>query len=62
MGCSAAHPKQAGFFFFEKRRKKLLLTLASVSPDRLGPVSKGFLLLFFKKEVLPFLRRHAPWA
>jgi len=39
-------------FFFEKKEPKNFCTLASASPERLGPGFKSFLLLFFKKEDL----------
>jgi hypothetical protein len=45
-------------FFFEKRTKKLLLCL--VRTDQIGRVNqrnKSFLMLFFKKERLAYLRR-----
>jgi hypothetical protein len=38
----------------KKSSKKLLIILAAASPERLDPVRKSFLLLFFKKEVLSF--------
>jgi hypothetical protein len=40
-------------FFFEKKNQKTFGRLASASPERLGPMSRSFLLLFFKKAVLP---------
>jgi hypothetical protein len=40
--------------FLKKRSKKLLVILASAFPERLGPVRKSFLLLFFKKEESSF--------
>jgi hypothetical protein len=39
--------------FLKKRSKKLLALLASASPEKLGPGFKSFLVLFFKKELLP---------
>jgi hypothetical protein len=39
---------------FLKKRTKKLCTLAAAFPERLGPECKSFLLLFFKKEVLPY--------
>jgi hypothetical protein len=37
-------------FFFEKRSKKTFDHQASVSPERLSPIRKSFLLLFSKKK------------
>jgi hypothetical protein len=47
-------------FFFEKRTKKLLL----IDPARYGIrfTSKSFLVLFFKKELLPCLVSMTDWA
>jgi len=39
-------------FFFEKKNQKTF-ELRRTPPDRLSPILKSFLLLFFKKEVLP---------
>jgi len=41
--------------FFEKKKQKTFANLAAASPERRGQMSKSFLLLFFKKEVLAFL-------
>jgi hypothetical protein len=38
---------------FRKKEAKNFYTLASASPDGLGPGFKSFLVLFFKKEHLP---------
>jgi hypothetical protein len=51
--------------FLKKRSKKLLLLYSPVklsAADHAGPISKSFLLLFFKKEVFPFfLNPHLPF-
>jgi hypothetical protein len=39
-------------FFEKKEAKKLLLLGALATPVPTPPISKSFLLLFFKKEVL----------
>jgi len=39
-------------FFFEKKKQKTFACLASAFPERLGLMSKSFLVLFFKKELL----------
>jgi hypothetical protein len=39
-------------FFFEKKNQKTF-GLWRTPPERLSPIIKSFLLLFFKKEVLP---------
>jgi hypothetical protein len=38
---------------FLKKEPKNFCTLAAASPEKLGPGFKSFMLLFFKKEVLP---------
>jgi hypothetical protein len=40
-------------FFFEKKNQKTFTCLAAAFPERLGLGFESFLLLFFKKEVLP---------
>jgi hypothetical protein len=40
-------------FFFEKKKQKTFIRLALASQERLGPDSQKFLVLFFKKELLP---------
>jgi hypothetical protein len=37
----------------KKRTKKLLSVQASAFPDGLSQMNKSFLVLFFKKELLP---------
>jgi hypothetical protein len=57
-------------FFFEKKNQKTFANLVSAFPERLARICKSFLLLFFKKEVLPFLPplliynacRRRPWT
>jgi hypothetical protein len=49
-------------FFFEKRSKKLLRTGPSLSGKTEVKIDKSFLLLFFKKEVLPFFWRRKQWT
>jgi hypothetical protein len=39
------------YFFFEKKKQKTFAHLARAG--RPGPMSKSFLVLFFKKELLP---------
>jgi hypothetical protein len=41
-------------FFFEKKKQKTFANLAAAFPERLGPGFKSFLVLFFKKELLPY--------
>jgi hypothetical protein len=41
--------------FLKKRTKKLLIPLGLVCSEALAQSKKSFLLLFFKKEALPFL-------
>jgi hypothetical protein len=41
--------------FLKKRSKKLLDVLVAAFPDEAGQTRKSFLVLFFKKEHLPFL-------
>jgi hypothetical protein len=44
-----------GLLFLQKKKQKNSLSLARAG-DRAGnPTPESFLLLFFKKEVLPFL-------
>jgi hypothetical protein len=43
-------------FFFEKRTKKLYVSWPSPPGTAKATTVKGFLLLFFNKEVLPSLR------
>jgi hypothetical protein len=54
--------KQASASFLKKRSKKLLQALRGGSLARRGcvhtPMNKSFLVLFFKKEPLLFLRLH----
>jgi hypothetical protein len=55
-GRSASHPipEKERMFFFEKKNQKTFAFLARA--DRTpATANKSFLLLFFKKEVLPFL-------
>jgi hypothetical protein len=40
------------YFFFEKKKQKTFARLSRAG--RLGPISKSFLVLFFKKELLPW--------
>jgi hypothetical protein len=44
--------KQALLFLTKKEAKKLLLLRAEATPSPQPPMSRSFLLLFFKKEVL----------
>jgi hypothetical protein len=44
-------------FFFEKKKQKTFEHLAAAFPDRASQTRKSFLVLFFKKEPLPFPRR-----
>jgi len=51
---------KASASFFEKKEAKKLLLLREFARDVPRPaVSKSFLLLFFKKEALPFLKIQA---
>jgi hypothetical protein len=46
---------------FEKRSKNFRYWArdwARASPERARPISKSFLVLFFKKELFSFLARH----
>jgi hypothetical protein len=49
---------QEGCSFLKKRTKKLLFVWSRAGPTGAAPMSKSFLLLFFKKEVLSFLNIH----
>jgi hypothetical protein len=44
--------KKVSMFFFEKKNQKTF-ALWRTPVDRLSLISKSFLVLFFKKEVLP---------
>jgi hypothetical protein len=46
-------------FFFEKKNQKTFIPLRTL-PARRAPTVKSFLLLFFKKEDLPFLSHGKP--
>jgi hypothetical protein len=41
-------------FFFEKKNQKTFAPLDRAGGNATGPVSKSFLLLFFKKEALSY--------
>jgi hypothetical protein len=45
--------KKARTSFLKKRSKKLLLTWTVLVATPVAQINKSFLLLFFKKEVLP---------
>jgi hypothetical protein len=59
---AAVSPSKASSSFLKKRTKKLLSiaggTVLANLDDLLNAISKSFLLLFFKKEVLLFLSAH----
>jgi len=40
-------------FFFEKKKQKTFVLLSRTYPPARAPRSKSFLVLFFKKELLP---------
>jgi hypothetical protein len=46
-------------FFFEKKNQKTFVPWRT-PPDKLSPISKSFLLLFFKKEALAFALLSSP--
>jgi hypothetical protein len=46
-------------FFFEKKKQKTFANWARYPRKGRSQMNKGFLLLFFKKEVLPFFLRGA---
>jgi hypothetical protein len=46
---SRAPPWSVVIGVFEKKKQKLLFVLASAFLEKLGPGSKSFLVLFFKK-------------
>jgi hypothetical protein len=58
--CSISLKSRSKVFFFEKKKQKTFGRLASAFPERLSPRIKSFLVLFFKKELLPFLTVFAP--
>jgi hypothetical protein len=51
-GCAAVEGRN--IFFLEKKKRETSIPLRALPGSR-APVGKGFLLLFFKKEDLPFL-------
>jgi hypothetical protein len=53
-GCSHRREKEGSSSFLKKRTKKLLL-MGVRGPFPRTPTDKSFLVLFFKKELLPFL-------
>jgi hypothetical protein len=55
-------PRKGKVFFFEKKKQKTFIRLASASPERLGFISKSFLVLFFKKELLASFTRRGCYA
>jgi hypothetical protein len=44
-----------------KKRSKKLLVLGRAGGNARGPVSKSFLVLFFKKELLSFFLARKAW-
>jgi hypothetical protein len=46
--------RQGKRFFFEKKNQKTFTRLSRFSQERSGPTNKSLLLLFFRKEVLPY--------
>jgi hypothetical protein len=42
-------------FFFEKKNQKTFPGLVCATGDRLGSKGKSLLVLFFRKELLPYI-------
>jgi hypothetical protein len=61
LGCLETNPRKARKHFFLKKEAKTFAYLAYALGHRERLVNKSFLVLFFKKELLPFVSQPYHW-
>jgi hypothetical protein len=61
-GCLETDPSTARKHFFLKKEAKTFAHLAYALGQRERLINKSFLVLFFKKELLPFFVRSQLWS